>query len=86
MRDELLAIEQFDTLLEPRSSWPTGERSTTTTVPTPPSGCSPQSSTPSNGGPTTQKNSHNEWTNNRGPVTRPRLTTKGQETPLTRAF
>ena len=47
---------------------PTGATNTTTTVPTPPSGCSPQPSTPPDGGPNTNPNPHSGWTGDRGPV------------------
>ncbi|MFC7638296.1 lanthionine synthetase LanC family protein [Streptomyces thermogriseus] len=47
---------------------PTGERNTTTTVPIPPWACSPQPSSPSDGGANTNRSSHNGWTTKRGPV------------------
>src|SRR4029453_7143220 len=50
-----------------RCSSPTGGSSTTPTVPTPPSGCSHRPSSLGSGGPT-NPNSHNRWTDKRGPV------------------
>ena len=69
MRDELLAIEQFDRLLEAKYLSPTGETTTTHTAHTPRSVCSHQPNTQTNGQKPTRKNSHNEWTKKRGPVT-----------------
>jgi putative transposase len=54
---------------KPRCLPPTGEPSTTPTVPTPRWACSPPPSSPGNGGPSTSHSSHNEWTTKRGPVT-----------------
>jgi Integrase core domain len=68
MRDELLTIEQFDTLLEAQVLVPTGGPGTTPTVPTPPWGCSPPPSSLGTGGPT-HPSSHSKWTDERGPVT-----------------
>ena len=51
MRDELLAIEQFDSSSKPRFLSPTGKRSTTPTDHTRRSACSRRSSSPSGGGP-----------------------------------
>jgi len=57
VRDELLAIEQFDTCSKPRSLSPTGASSTTITVRTLPLGCRPRPSSPEPAGPT-HPNSH----------------------------
>ena len=70
MRDELLAIEQFDSLLEAQSLSPTGKRSTTPTVPTRRSACSRRSSS-LGGGPPTSYSSRSGWTDQWGPVTVP---------------
>ena len=81
MRDELLAIEQFDTLLEAQVLSPAGARSTTTTARIPPSECAPRPSSPEPAGPTCPS-SHNGWTCNRGPVKCPNRLAPPAETHM----
>lgn len=69
MRDELSPSNSSTRSSRPESSLPTGGPSTTTTVPIPPWGCSPRSSSLDGGGPTTSCSSHSGWTDQRGPVT-----------------
>ena len=68
MRDELLAIDQFDTLPEAQVLIAHCGPSTTPTAPTPRSACSPQPSSPTSGGRPTQPSSHRGWTDQRGPI------------------
>jgi transposase InsO family protein len=67
LRDELLAVEAFSSLLEAQVLVETGGSSTTPSGPTAPWATAPRPSTPEPG-PSTNPHSHSRWTNNRGPV------------------
>ena len=72
MRDELLSIEQFDSLWwKPRSLSATGKEEKPDTDRTPPSACSRPTSLPGSGGTNTNYSSHNGWIDQWGPVTGP---------------
>jgi putative transposase len=70
VRDELLNIEEFGSLLEAQVVVEAWRVEYNTYRPTRPSAVSPPPSTPSTGPPTNQR-SHNNWTTQRGPVSAP---------------
>jgi hypothetical protein len=69
LRDELLAVEAFSTLLEARVLVEDWRIEYNTVRPTAPWATAPRPSTPEPG-PSPNPHSHSGWTNNRGPVTR----------------
>ena len=69
LRNELLDMESFNTLLEPSSFSRTGGRSTTTTDPINHSATKPRQHSRANGMLNTTPDPHNKWTEKRGQVT-----------------
>jgi Integrase core domain len=67
VRDELLSIEQFDTLLEAQVFVADWREETTRTVPIRHSACSPLPSSPNDGGPKHRFSSRNGWAAHHSP-------------------